>query len=213
MNRLFNTLRRIVERAPRGDDQHIEERETAFPALPDFEERVEVLFRHAEQAAAYEDDLADYVRQLRARLESLLARIDGLIDQGRDGDAFEVVRIAARIRPQYDLVNQEMQAFHAVAGDLIERVDNLIDNLDEARALAADGRANPNATAHLDAAMTRLTRHFVMLERVSRARRTTLPDRLAQQLTAVLDDRKLDLQLARYVLARRRALGPGRPSG
>ena len=126
MNRLFNTLRRIVERSPRGTGDH----EAAIPALPDFEDRVEVLFHHAEQAAAYEDDLADYVRQLRTRLESLSARIDGLIDQGRDRDALEVVRIAARIRPQYDLVNQEMQAFHAVAGDLIERVDRLIDNLD-----------------------------------------------------------------------------------
>jgi phage shock protein A len=208
MNRLFNTLRRIVERAPRG----VEDQEAALPALPDFEERVEVLFHHAEHAAAYEDDLADYVRQLRARLESLSARIDGLIDQGRDQDAFEVVRIAARIRPQYDLVNQEIQAFHAVAGDLIDRVDRLIANLDEARALAGDERANPAATARLDVALTRLSRHFVMLERVAQARRATLPDRLAQQLTAVLDDRKLDLQLARYVLARRRALGPGRPS-
>jgi hypothetical protein len=44
---------------------------------------------------------------------------------------------------------------------------------------------------------------------VATARRRALPERLAQQLTQVIDDRQLDLELANYILNRRRALGPG----
>lgn len=204
MNRLFNTLRRIVEGA-RPDAAS-----PALPALPDFEERVDELFRYSEQAAAYEDDLTGYAQQLRVRLDQFADRINRAIDAGRDRDAFELVRLAARIRPQYDLVNQEMHMFHAVAADLIERVNRLIEHLDEARALARDGRLNPTATRQLDETLKRLVRYFELLERVSTARRQALPGRLAEKLTAVIDDRHLDLQLARYVLARRRALGPGK---
>ena len=78
--------------------------------------------------------------------------------------------------------------------------------------LDATGRVrwlNAAATEYLDSTLDRLTRYFIMLDRVSRQRRKELPDRLAQVMMQVIDDRKLDLELATYILARRRALGSG----
>jgi hypothetical protein len=48
-----------------------------------------------------------------------------------------------------------------------------------------------------------------MLDRVAKARRRDLPDRLAAAMTDVLDNRQLDLELANYILQRRRALNAG----
>ncbi len=50
----------------------------------------------------------------------------------------------------------------------------------------------------------------ILLERVTRNRHASLPERLAAQIVDVVDDRQLDLELATYILSRRRALGPGR---
>jgi phage shock protein A len=199
MNRLFSTLRKLVEKAPAEDT----------PALPGFENRVEVLYRYVEQAAAYEDELTAHLEQVQERLDKLQARVESALDIGKDRDAFEFIRLAARLRPQFDLLDEEIKAFHAVAADLILRVNTLMDNINEARLLAEDGEFSPAATRTLDETLTRLTRYFVNLDRVATARRRALPERLAQQLTHVIDDRQLDLELANYILNRRRALGPG----
>lgn len=199
MNRLFNTLRRIVEKPSQPG-----------PALSGFDSRVEVLYKYAQRAAEYEDDLDAHFEQVRFNLDRIQARIETALDDGRDRDAFEFVRLAARLRPQYDLLDRELRIFRAVANELIARVGRLMDHLEEARAFALDGASNPAATRTLDEALTRLTRYFVMLERVATARRKKLPALLAQKMTQIIDDRQLDLELARYVLNRRKALGPGR---
>jgi phage shock protein A len=199
MNRLFSSLRKLVEKAPAEDT----------PALPGFENRVEVLYRYVEQAAAYEDELTAHLEQVQGQLDQLQERVEKALDAGKDRDAFEFIRLAARLRPQFDLLNEEIKSFHAVAADLMLRVNKLMDNIDEARRLAEDGDFSPVATHALDETLTRLTRHFVNLDRVATARRRALPERLAQQLTRVIDDRQLDLELANYILKRRRALGPG----
>jgi len=202
MNRLFHPIRRMVEK-PQAEAQ-------PEPPLPGFENRVEVLYTYAQRAAEYEDDLTAHYEQIRANLDRVEARIGQALEEGRDRDAFEFVRLAARLRPQYDLLDFELRAFGSVSSELILRVNMLMDNLDEARTLAQNGALNPAATEALDAALTRLTRYFVMLERVATTRRRALPERLAEQMLRVLDDRQLDLELARYVLARRRALGTGK---
>lgn len=198
MNRLFNALRGIREK-PRA----------AQPALPGFENRVDVLYQHAQQAAAYEDELTARLDQAQATMDGLETKVEAAIEKGNDRGAFEYLRLAARLRPQRDLLAGELQAFHAVATALIQRVSLLIDNIDEARAYALDGAINPAATQALDDTLIRLTRYFVMLDRVAANRRRELPDRLAAQMNQVIDDRDLDLELARYVLQKRRALDAG----
>jgi hypothetical protein len=81
--------------------------------------------------------------------------------------------------------------------------------INEARQFARDASLSPAATHILNNTLNRLTRNFVMLERVAKARHKVLPDRLAQQITTIIDDRELDLELATYILNRRRAIGPG----
>ncbi|HRE47361.1 MAG TPA: hypothetical protein PLD47_06500 [Aggregatilineales bacterium] len=205
MNRLFDKLRRIIEKpalTPIVDAP-------PAPALSNFDARAEVLCKHAEQAAAYETDLMEHLERVEGQLAQLQVGMEAALDAGADQQAYEILRLAARFRPQKDLLHNEITAFGLVAGALIQRVDALVDNLDEARTLAADGSLNPVATKLLDTAITRLTRYFVLLERVAQTRRRALPDRLAESLLTVIDDRQLDFELARYVMARRRALGSG----
>ena len=85
----------------------------------------------------------------------------------------------------------------------------LLQHVDEAREFARSATLNAQATHYLDLTLTRLTRYFVLLERVAAMRRRELPDRLAASMLHVIDDRRLDLALATYVLQRRRALNAG----
>ena len=93
--------------------------------------------------------------RVQERLDKLQARVESALDIGKDRDAFEFIRLAARLRPQFDLLDQEIKAFHAVAADLILRVNTLMDNIDEARLLAEDGDFSPAATLALDETLTR----------------------------------------------------------
>jgi hypothetical protein len=209
MNRLFHTLRGIVDRSgaqPRADAAPSPGEE----ALPGFDNRIEVLSSYAERSAAYEDDLLAHLDQIIDQLAQLQEYMESAIDNGADRDALEYLRLAVRLRPQRDLLEQELKAFHVVAAELIQRVNTLMQYLDEARSFAYDATLSPAATYYLDFTLNRLTRYFVMLERVTKVRHQTLPDRLAQQITVVIDDRKLDLELATYILSRRRSLGSGR---
>jgi phage shock protein A len=209
MNRLFNSLRGLRQKAEPVAPRTIEPSIPAEPALPGFEGRAETLQRYTEQAAAYESDLQGHLATAQANLDRFMARVEAALDAGQDRDAYEFLRMAARIRPQVTLLQREIASFHAVAGELGRRVSLLIENLDEARALAEDGQQNPAATAALDRALTSLTRYFVMLDRVAQARRRELPERLAAMMLEVIDDRALDLELAQYVMQRRRQLGAG----
>ena len=202
MNRLFKTLKTIVERPQAAESDRPD-------ALPGFDNRVEVLYKYAETAVAYEDDLARNLTEVDTTLDSLRGAMEMSIDAGRDRDALEYLRLAARLRPQRDLLDIEIRSFHVLATDLIRRVTALMDNIDEARAYAHSADLSPATTQFLDQALTRLTRYFVMLERVARVRRQKLPDRLAAQIAHVIDDRELDLELANYILQRRRAIGSG----
>jgi hypothetical protein len=201
LNRLFKTLKSIVER-PREETNEA-------PALPGFENRVEVLYKYAETAVAYEDDLVRNLEQIDGLMEGFRQMMEAAIDQGEDRQALEYMRLAARIRPQRELLDREIRSFHLVATDLIRRVTTLMDHIGEARDYARTARLSVEVTAYLDQAITRLTRYFVMLERVARARRANLPERLAGEINTVIDDRQLDLELATYILERRRALQSG----
>jgi hypothetical protein len=205
MNRLFQTLRNIVEK-PQPEDENAAVEE----ALPGFDNRLEVLCTYAERSAAYEDELTARFGQVADDLAQLQEHMEAALDRGEDRDALEYLRLAVRLRPQRDLLERELNAFHAVASDLIRRVSTLMDYADEAREYARSTTLSPAATYFLDATLNRLTRYFVMLERVTKTRHYSLPDRLAQEITQVVDDRQLDLELATYILSRRRALGPGR---
>lgn len=209
MNRLFNTLRGLRERAKPVSPRSIEPIAPPEPALPGFEGRLETLVRYTEQATGYEDDLHGHLDDSQSKLDRLLAAVEANLDGGKDRDAYEFLRMAARIRPQVTLLRTEIDSFHAVAGELTRRVTLLMDNLDEARGFAEDGAVNPVATAALDRALTNLTRYFVMLDRVAQARRRDLPQRLAAMMLEVIDDRALDLELAQYIMQRRRQLGAG----
>jgi hypothetical protein len=204
MNRLFNTLRGIREK-PKEIPDAVEAEE----ALPGFDNRMEVLTNYAERSAAYEDDLIGNLAQIMEHLNLLQQQMELALDESRDRDALEYLRIAARIRPQRDLLDHELRSFQAVAGDLIQRVDTLMEHIDEARVYARTAQLSPAATYYLDAVLTRLTRYFVLLERVTISRHRSLPDRLVAQITNVVDDRVLDLEMATYILARRRMLGSG----
>jgi hypothetical protein len=202
MNRLFNTLRNFVER-PQSEVEETEE------ALPGFENRLEVLCRYAERAAAYEDDLQANYDEVIDQLWLLQALMEAALDEGEDAHALEYLRLAARLRPQRDLLDHEMAVFRSVADDLISRTNALLENLDEARIYARSAEVSPAATYYLDATLNKLTKYFVMLERVAIARHRSLPDRLATQMLVIVDDAQLDLELAHYILTRRRQLGPG----
>ena len=194
MNRLFGRLRGHQDRTAPGD------------ALPGFDDRLAILMHHAQNARQYEDDLLGVRADLIGQLQRCESRLESLIDQGADRDALEYIRLAARLRPQYELVDRELRAFGAVAEALIVRLDVLLQHTDQARVLTRSARANPQATAALDHTLDRLTRHFILLDRVATARRADLPTRLVMLMTHVLDDRQLDLMLATYILNRRRAL-------
>lgn len=198
MNRLFNTLRNFVEKP-----QVIED------ALPGFDNRVEVLYRYAERASAYEDELQANYDAVLDQLSQLQGMMEVAIEQGLDAHALEYLRLAARLRPQRDLLEQELAAFHSVADDLINRTSALLENLDEARMYARDGEISPAATYYLDGTLNKLTRYFVMLERIAITRHRNLPKRLAAETLKVVDDAQLDLELATFILNRRRALGSG----
>ncbi|GAB4554552.1 MAG: hypothetical protein OHK0023_24800 [Anaerolineae bacterium] len=203
MNKLLNVLRGLGKREPQT--------EAAQPAeaLPGFDNRLEALQKFAEQAAAYEDDLNKHLAEAESNMTRLTHAVNLMIDAGRDQDAFEYLRLAARLRPQVDLLSQEIRAFQGVATALQNKVNLLFDNLDQARQFARDGSLNPRATEVLDRALNQLTRLFVLLDRVAQARRRELPDRLAEAMTQVIDNVALDMELARWVMARRRALGSG----
>lgn len=205
MNRLFQTLRGFVERPRTAEeaDDRVEE------ALPGFDNRIEVLSKYAERASAYEETLQNSYDQIVDQIMQLQGLMEQALDEGQDSNALEYLRLAARLRPQRALLEQELKAFHALAGELIWRVLMLLDNLEEARNYALSADLNPTATRALDEALNRLTRYFVMLERVTIARNDQLPMRLAEQMMVIVDDRQLDLELARFILSRRRALGGG----
>jgi hypothetical protein len=207
MNRLLNALRRANSPPPEPLPVN---RPAPTVGVINFDERLDILCRHAEQAAAYEDDLLGHLKNVEAQLAALGQRVDAAIDAGQDRQAFEFVRLAARFKPQRDLLLREVQAFHLIAEALRQKLTALLDHTEEARAYALDGALNPAASHYLDTLLNKLTRYFVMLERVALARRRGLPDALAKQLTRVLDDRQLDLDLANYVMIRRRALGSGK---
>jgi hypothetical protein len=201
MNRLFKTLRKIADRPQPADPQP--------EALPGFESRINVLCTYAERASGYEDDLTTQYDRIVDDLAKLQALMEQALDDYRDRDALEYLRLAIRLRPQRDLLETELRAFHVVADDLLERVDSIMNNIEEARQLAQSSEVNPAATYYLDQALTQLTRHFVNLERAAIARHRSLPERLAQQIVIVVDDRQLDLEMATFILNRRRALGSG----
>ena len=207
MNRLFETLRGLVSR-PRSEPAPAAAPEQ-LNILAGFESRLAALYHYAERAAAYEHDLEARLAEAQAHMDQLEATVEAMIDAGRDRDAFEYLRLAARLRPQRDLLHEELRAFHAVAAELQRRVALLIDNHAAASQIASNVSANLQAARTLDRVLNQLTRYFVMLDRVAKARRRDLLDRLAAAVTNVLDDRQLDLELANYVLQRRRALNAG----
>src|SRR5262249_19087445 len=98
MNRLFRTLRNIVERPQEAEE------ESRASILPGFDNRVEVLYRYAQNAAAYEDDLDGTLAQIDENLEALRIAMEAALDSGKDRDALEYLRLAARLRPQRDLL-------------------------------------------------------------------------------------------------------------
>lgn len=197
MNRLIETLRGWLER-PQPP-----------VALPGFDNRMDVLCRYAQHAADYEDELLSAYHEIEDQLSAFEGQVERALTAGNDRDALEYVRLLVRLRPQRELLDRELRNFHAVAGALVVRVDTLMAHIDEAHLLAESAARNPAATHYLDQTLTRLTRYFVMLERVAAARRQELPDRLAALTLQVLDNRKLDLELATYILHRRRSIGSG----
>jgi len=208
MNRLFRTLRGFADRHQAEREQQVE----AIPALPGFENRLEVLCTYAERASGYEDELLTTYDEVMDTMMQLQELMEQAIERGQDRDALEYLRMAARLRPQRDLLDHELNSFRAVAAELTRRVRVLVEHIDEARSFAESADLSPAATYYLDQTMTKLTRHFVMLERVTIARHQDLPQRLAAKINTVVDDRQLDLELATYILSRRRALGSGKMS-
>ena len=205
MNRLFNTLRSFSEK-PHSDSND----DSKAEAQQAFDNRIEVLTKYAERASAYEEELQHSYETILDNMMQLQEMMGLKLDEGQDRDALEYLRLAARLRPQRALLEQELRAFHAVAADLFVRVNTILEHFDEARDLAADPDQSPAAAYYLEASLTRLTRYFVLLERVSIARHRALPQRLIEQMMVVVDDRQLDLELATFILSRRQALGSGR---
>jgi hypothetical protein len=213
LNRLFTRLRDLVSGPPGGSIPGRAPTRPAPPVIADFDGRVEALCRYAEHAAFYEDDLIKARQEVEQQIQMLEGAVERALKTGHDRDALEFVRLMVRLRPQIELLNREIHNFHAVAAELILRTNTLVLNLDEARNLAQVAGLNPDATLLLDRALTNLTRYFVMLERVAGRRRQELPDRLAALMMQVVDNRTLDMELARYILQRRRALGTGDVTG
>lgn len=206
MKRLFSTLRQFVDRKVEMPDYDPDYESVQLREIEAFERRIDVLTRYAEQSMAYEEALTSSYERIETDLQKLKELVEASIDAGKDRDALEFLRLAVRLRPQRDLVAYELNSFHAVADALIMRVNTLVAHLDEAREYARNARLSQAATQQLDSTMTKLTRYFVLLERVAAARRQTLEQRLVAKLGEIIDDRKLDLEMASYVLARRRAL-------
>lgn len=218
MRKLFNTLRNIVERTtgertrreqgPSAPDEGSAEQ---VAILDQFDSRMDVLTSYAEQALGYEDTLTNHIDRLTVELDQIRQAVEQCIDKGRDRDALEFLRLAVRLRPQLELVQGELGAFHAVADALIMKVNALVGHITEARIYANSATMNPDMPVQLNDTMTKLTRYFVMLERVTAARRDSLPERLMGQMTTIIDDRRLDVELATYVLARRRGISARNP--
>jgi len=206
MRNLFDALRNIVDRT---HDKRREDEAQINAALEVFENRMDILLRHAEQSMAYEDALNVNFERLEGELNMLREMVEKCIDVGQDRDALEYLRLAVRLRPQRDLVAYELNAFHAVSDALVTKVNILVGHIDEAREYARNQHWSPAKADYLDSTLNKLTRYFVMLERVTVARRKTLNDRLVAKLADVIDDRRLDLELATYILQRRRALNAG----
>src|SRR5260370_38016122 len=128
MNDRVKTRRRITERShPAGSTEPVQD------AVPGFYTRSGGLIEYAERASAYEDELIGSYEQIIDAIDQFQGLMEQALDEGRDRDALEYLRLAARIRPQRDLIDQELRAFHAVAADLLERFNTLIANLEEAR--------------------------------------------------------------------------------
>jgi hypothetical protein len=206
MRNLFDALRNIVDR---NQDKRREEEAHINAVLDVFENRMDILLRHAEQSMAYEDALNVNFERLDAELNMLREMVEQCIDNAQDRDALEYLRLAVRLRPQRDLVSQELNAFHAVSDALVTKVNILVGHIDEAREYARNKHWSPAKAEYLDSTLNKLTRYFVMLERVTVERRRTLNDRLVAKMADVIDDRRLDLELATYILQRRRALNAG----
>src|SRR6266700_2765720 len=100
MNRLFNSLRSFVEK-PRPEASVWQD------ALPGFDNRIEVLCRYAERASAYEDDLQANHDEVMDQLSQLQGMMEIALDDGQDANALEYLRLAARLRPQRDLLERE----------------------------------------------------------------------------------------------------------
>src|SRR5512146_115122 len=100
MNRLFHTLRGIVDKSAdrpsgrRGRPESVGDDE----ALLGFDNRMEVLCSYAERSAAYEDELVVNLEGVVDQLSLLQESMEQAIDQGADRDALEYLRLAARIR-------------------------------------------------------------------------------------------------------------------
>src|SRR5260370_7777678 len=138
MNNLFKTLRRFTERS-----QPVVSTEPVQDALPGFYTRIDVLIKYAERASAYEDELIGSYDQIIDAIDQFQGLMEQALDEGRDRDALEYLRLAARIRPQRDLIDQELRAFHAVAADLLERFNTLLANLNKARDSPRSPSLNP----------------------------------------------------------------------
>src|SRR5258708_18671227 len=196
MNRLFRTLQNLTERVHPAQEQETtsqsvaqddHKRETLSGPMSGFEGRLEVLCMYAERAACYEDELLRNLDEVLDQLAQLQQLMERALDDGEDRNALEYLLLAARLRPQRDLLDKELKSFHAVADDLLFRVTTLTDNAEEAQWFANTPHANPAATYYLDQTMNRLTRYFVLLERVTTARYGDLPRRLIEQINVVVD--------------------------
>src|SRR5258708_6931337 len=173
MNRLFNTLRSFTER-PHADS----EADAAGEAERAFDTRIEVLTKYAERASNYEEELQNTYETILDNLMQLQELMVLKLDDGQDRDALEYLRLAARLRPQRALLEQDLGAFHAVAAPLFPRVTPTLDPFEEPRVLTATPDKTPPAAYSHEAWLPRLTRYFVLLERVAIARHRALPQRL-----------------------------------
>src|SRR5579859_3287244 len=142
MNRLFKTLRSFTDKS-RSTASADQQSHSISEALPGFFNRIVVLSKYAERASAYEDELVNSYAQIMDHMNQLQDLMEQAIDDGRDLDALEYLRLAARLRPQLDLLDRELQAFHAVAADLLERFSTLMANVEEARDYARSDEYNP----------------------------------------------------------------------
>src|SRR5262249_2564580 len=111
MNRLFRTLRNFADKnrsEASADAAEVQE------ALPGFEDRIAVLATYAERASGYEDELTSNYELIVENLAQLQGLMEIALDEGRDRDALEYLRLGARLRPQREMIEQEMRAFSVV---------------------------------------------------------------------------------------------------